>query len=46
MDDGWVRQVMGSFEVGGGDEGADFSVQVKAELDLHLIGRLGHPQAA
>jgi hypothetical protein len=35
----------GGFEVGGGDEGADFGVQAKAELDLHLIGGLGHPQS-
>jgi hypothetical protein len=35
----------GGLEVGGGDEGADFGVQAKAELDLHLIGGLGHPQS-
>lgn len=35
----------GGFEVGGGDECADFGVQVKAELDLHLIEGLGHPQS-
>jgi hypothetical protein len=27
---------------GGGDEGASFGVQVKAELDLHLVRGLGH----
>ena len=36
----------GGFEVGGGDEGADFGVQVKAELDLHLIGAWGIRKAA
>ena len=35
----------GGLEVGGGDEGADFGVQVKAELDLYLIGGLGHRQS-
>ena len=36
----------GGFEVGGSDEGADFGVQVKAELDLNLIGAWGIREVA